>query len=300
MNKKDLEKLVQECIFEVVAEGYDEFQRVDKGSKGVAAKNKAEEDTYGAGYAAGEKAAKSKYKKLAEAYKQLKEEGFGIGPKGLEVSDDVNEVSQTQNRLSSDAQAVINLISKQPMLLQKLSLIADRRELEDIFNYLITRLNPQFAKNTTGIRTAANNAAQKVAKDEEKLNELSPELRKRAYDTAMDKADNAYYLNKGGDWKNDPLEKQKRLSQATTFGRTVNPDVVKKVKSIIGPDYTVKITKAVDKVYLDVYDKKTDTTSKFEIVKDEYKIPSGGGIPTPDLGRKIKNVISLLQQKELT
>jgi len=168
MNKKDLEKLVQECISEVVAEGYDEFQRADKGSKGVAAKNKAEEDTYGAGYAAGEKAAKSKYKKLAEAYKQLKEEGFGLGPKGLDVNDDINEIdSKLQKRLSPDAQAVITLMSKQPMLLQKLSLIADRKELEDIFDYLLTKLNQTFAKNTIGVRTAANNAAQKVVKADE-------------------------------------------------------------------------------------------------------------------------------------
>jgi hypothetical protein len=42
------------------------------------------------------------------------EEGFGIGPKGLEVSDDVNEVDiKPQNRLSADAQAVISLMSKQ-------------------------------------------------------------------------------------------------------------------------------------------------------------------------------------------
>lgn len=78
MKKQDLHSLVQECIAEVLAEkqttteGYDEFQRVDKGSKGVAAKDKAEEDTYGAGYAAGEKAAKAKYKKLAEAFMLLK------------------------------------------------------------------------------------------------------------------------------------------------------------------------------------------------------------------------------------
>jgi hypothetical protein len=96
MKKQELQALVQECISEVLSErftneGYDEFQRVDKGFKGVAAKDKAEEDTYGAGYAAGEKAAKAKYKKLAEAYKQLKEEGFGIGPRGMEVSDDLNQ-----------------------------------------------------------------------------------------------------------------------------------------------------------------------------------------------------------------
>jgi hypothetical protein len=104
MNKNQLQELVQECIADVLNErftneGYDEFQRVDKGSKDVDAKDKGEEDVYGAGYAAGEKAAKAKYKKLAEAYKALKEasqhideEGFGIGPRGLEVSDkDLNE-----------------------------------------------------------------------------------------------------------------------------------------------------------------------------------------------------------------
>ena len=92
MKKTELQELVQECIAEVLAEratneGYDEFQRADKGSKGVAAKDKSEEDVYGAGYAAGERAAKAKYKKLAEAYKQLKEDGFGIGQRGLEIND---------------------------------------------------------------------------------------------------------------------------------------------------------------------------------------------------------------------
>jgi hypothetical protein len=74
MKKQELQSLVQECIAEVLAEKYSEFQRVDKGKKGVVAKDKGEEETYGAGYAAGEKAAKAKFKKLAEAYKKMKEE----------------------------------------------------------------------------------------------------------------------------------------------------------------------------------------------------------------------------------
>lgn len=73
MKKADLHNLVHECLQEVLSERYDEFQRVDKGAKKVASKDKAEEDVYGAGFAAGEKAAKEKYKKLAEAYKALKE-----------------------------------------------------------------------------------------------------------------------------------------------------------------------------------------------------------------------------------
>ena len=80
MKKQELQSLVQECLAEVLEErkqksaGDDEFKRVDKGEKGKVAKDKGEEEVYGAGYAAGEKAAKKKFKKLAEAYKSLKEE----------------------------------------------------------------------------------------------------------------------------------------------------------------------------------------------------------------------------------
>jgi cell division protein FtsB len=96
MNKTQLQELVQECIAEVLDErftneGYDEFQRADKGSKGVAAKDKAEEDTYGAGYAAGEKAAKAKYKKLAEAYKALKEEMSTLDEARFKKGEDIGE-----------------------------------------------------------------------------------------------------------------------------------------------------------------------------------------------------------------
>jgi hypothetical protein len=82
MKKQELHSLVQECIAEVLDEKYSEFQRVDKGSKDVDAKDKGEEDVYGAGYAAGEKAAKAKYKKLAEAYKALKENIFNTPQMG--------------------------------------------------------------------------------------------------------------------------------------------------------------------------------------------------------------------------
>ena len=59
-------------FFSSINEGYDEFQRADKGSKNVTAKNKGEEEVYGAGYKAGEKAVKAKFKKLAEAFQALK------------------------------------------------------------------------------------------------------------------------------------------------------------------------------------------------------------------------------------
>ena len=88
MKKQELQALVQECLAEVLEErkkksaGDDEFKRVDKGEKDKVAKDKGEEDVYGAGYAAGERAAKAKYKKLAEAFKALKESYDG-GPEDL-------------------------------------------------------------------------------------------------------------------------------------------------------------------------------------------------------------------------
>jgi len=176
MKKTELQELVQECIAEILDErstnkGYDEFQRADKGSKGVAAKDKSEEDVYGAGYAAGERAAKTKYKKLAEAYKQLKEDGFGLNKDPYEESKEIKEIEKTAAPVSTDAKAVVSIIEKMPMLMQKLSLLNSRNELEDVFNYLFTKVNPQLSKNTTGIRTAATNAAQNLNQKPEEINE---------------------------------------------------------------------------------------------------------------------------------
>ena len=148
MKKQELHSLVQECIAEVLDEKYSEFQRVDKGSKDVDAKDKGEEDVYGAGYAAGEKAAKTKYKKLAEAYKK--------------VTSTIYEAEKPATPMSSDAKNVITVIEKVPMLMQKLKMLNTREELESVFDYLFTKINPQLSKNITGIKTAAAGAAQKL------------------------------------------------------------------------------------------------------------------------------------------
>lgn len=163
------------------------------------------EDTYGAGYAAGEKAAKSKYKKLAEAFLSLSKKTsparYGDESEeetarmraavnkpsyGDESEDEVARMkanleklrrgeeideAEAKPRMTTDAQAVINLIEKQPMLLQKLLLINTREDLEDVFDYLITKVNPQLAKNPIGVRTAVNNTLQKVAKVDKELDE---------------------------------------------------------------------------------------------------------------------------------
>ena len=102
MKKQELQALVQECLAEVLEErkkkskGDDEFKRVDKGEKDKVAKDKGEEDVYGAGYAAGEKAAKAKYKKLAEAFQALKEARFKKG-------EDIGEPGKGFEKISKEA-----------------------------------------------------------------------------------------------------------------------------------------------------------------------------------------------------
>ena len=63
MTKFDLKKIIAEnkaTFFSSLDEGFDEFKRVKKGSKGVTAKNTGEEEVYGAGVEAGEKIEKEK------------------------------------------------------------------------------------------------------------------------------------------------------------------------------------------------------------------------------------------------
>jgi hypothetical protein len=63
MTKFDLKKIIAEnkaTFFSSLDEGFDEFEREDKGSKDVTAKNTGEEDVYGAGVEAGEKIEKEK------------------------------------------------------------------------------------------------------------------------------------------------------------------------------------------------------------------------------------------------
>ncbi len=140
------------------------------------------------------------------------------------------------------------------------------------------------------------NFPEEVAGQKE-LFEISPELKARAAKAAYDKASNAYYYSKDGNLQNDPLEKQKRLSQASTFVRTLDPKTLEKVQSMIGSNDSVKITKARGILFLDITNNKTKESTEFEIEKDRYKVVKG--MVSPEVGRKVQRVIPYLQQQEL-
>jgi hypothetical protein len=69
-------KTVKESMIkltDLLSESYDEFQRVDKGDTDVTAKDKGEQETYGAGYEAGEKAEKKKLQKEVDLATRVRE-----------------------------------------------------------------------------------------------------------------------------------------------------------------------------------------------------------------------------------
>jgi len=77
---------------------------------------------------------------------------------GQDVRDDLNNKDRVDEatKIAPDTQAVITLLSKQPMILQKISLINNKEELQPVFDFLLTKINPGFAKGTAQIRTATN------------------------------------------------------------------------------------------------------------------------------------------------
>jgi hypothetical protein len=93
-----------------------------------------------------------------------------------------NKLKKTQmneaNKIAADAQAVITLLSKQPMILQKLSLINNKEELQPVFDFLLTKINPGFSKGTAQIRTATNQTLTAREKTKPMAERLKPAITK--------------------------------------------------------------------------------------------------------------------------
>jgi len=105
MKKFDLKKMIAEnkaTFFSSLNEGYDEFKRAEKGSKDVTAKDKGEEEVYGAGVKKGEEIEKKKMKmselKAKMYFHVLEDGGYGnIGHQG--VYDTKEEAQDRADRL---------------------------------------------------------------------------------------------------------------------------------------------------------------------------------------------------------
>jgi hypothetical protein len=107
MTKFDLKKIIAEnkaTFFSSLDEGYDEFKRAEKGSKDVTAKDKGEEDVYGAGVEKGEEIEKEKLEEVSMSKEKIAKKivnYFEIKPESLKKfeefkldgTDDIEELT---------------------------------------------------------------------------------------------------------------------------------------------------------------------------------------------------------------
>lgn len=74
------------------------------------------------------------------------------------------KVELNEIKTAPDAQAVIGLIGKNTMLLNKLKMINNKEELQPVFDFLLTKINQTIAKNTQQVKTATTTSAQNYSK----------------------------------------------------------------------------------------------------------------------------------------
>jgi hypothetical protein len=94
--------------------------------------------------------------KIKAKLPQLKDQARQKLIKLMKIKLDEMKTTQTP----ADTLSVTNLFNRIPMLKQKLNLINNAAELQDIFDYILDRVNPSLGASDTQLRTALNNAIQ--------------------------------------------------------------------------------------------------------------------------------------------
>jgi hypothetical protein len=88
----------------------------------------------------------------------------------------IKETQIDEAKTAPDAQAVIDLITRQPMILQKLSLVNNKEELQSVFDFLLSKINQTYSKSTSQVRTATNQTLLNREKIAPKLESLISKL----------------------------------------------------------------------------------------------------------------------------
>lgn len=95
----------------------------------------------------------------------------GIGKISPMRENQINEAGT-----APDAKAVIDLIGKNTMLLNKLKMINNKEELQPVFDFLLTKINQTIAKNTQQVKTATTTSAQNYSKMGSVTEKAAPKL----------------------------------------------------------------------------------------------------------------------------
>jgi hypothetical protein len=99
--------------------------------------------------------------KIKAKLPQLKDQARQKLAKLMKVElDEIRLKTEAQTQMPADTLSVTNLFNRVPMLKQKLNLINNAAELQDIFDYILDRVNPSLETSVTQLRTALNQAIQ--------------------------------------------------------------------------------------------------------------------------------------------
>jgi hypothetical protein len=66
-------------------------------------------------------------------------------------------------KITSDGASLIKLLGKQTSILQKLKLINNRKELEDVLDYILTQVNPNLSLDQANVKAAAMSSIKKAS-----------------------------------------------------------------------------------------------------------------------------------------
>jgi len=94
--------------------------------------------------------------KIKAKLPQLKDQARTKVAKLMKI--ELDEMKTTQ--MPADAISVVSLLKRVPMLDQKLNLINNAAEIQDVFDYILDRVNPSLETSVTQLRTALNQAIQ--------------------------------------------------------------------------------------------------------------------------------------------
>jgi len=143
---------------------------------------------------------------------------------------------------------------------------------------------PQHISSVSSFEDSVKILKGKRILSENQISELSPALRRAAYDTAKAQID-----------PDNPLSANRRRSQASTFGYQIDPGMKKKLDSLfVGTGYKVKLVKTPTGMHLDLVDESGKTAVELEISKDTYNIKQKHLIDEPII-RKLERVVKYIQ-----
>ena len=140
MKKFDLKKAILEnkaTFYSSLNEGYDEFKRVEKGKKKTVAKDKGEEEVYGAGVKKGEEIEKKKMKK-SELKSKIKEMIVAEYEKDVDITDENPE--KEEDFLSEIAAMLDESPMNDPRLKQVIQMLIDMDVDGETMEYILRQV----------------------------------------------------------------------------------------------------------------------------------------------------------------